>query len=50
MTTVLAVIGLLVVAKLAFVILFPVTAARIQMRVMVRSIERAVAKAQRGGR
>jgi len=32
MSTVLAFIGLLVVAKIAFVFLFPVTAARIQIQ------------------
>ena len=42
MSTVLAFIGLLVVAKIAFVFLFPVTAARIQARAIVRGIERTV--------
>jgi hypothetical protein len=40
MCTILAIIGLLVVAKLAFVILFPVTAARIQIQQITRAADR----------
>ena len=50
MSTIFAIIGLLVVAKLAFVIIFPVTATRIQVDLIRRSIVRATQKAQRDGK
>ncbi len=40
MSTILAIIGLLVVAKVAFVFLFPVTAARIQIQQFARTADR----------
>ena len=40
MCTILAVIGLVVVANLAFVFLFPVTAARIQIQQITRAADR----------
>jgi len=40
MCTILAIIGLVVVAKLAFVILFPITAARIQIQQITRAADR----------
>ena len=42
MSTILAIIGALVLLKISFVIMFPVTAARIQARAIVRGIERTV--------
>ena len=40
MCTILAIIGLVVVAKIAFVILFPITAARIQIQQLTRAADR----------